>query len=933
MVCCRCSAVAVQLQYNRQTQTMTSETDYRGKMRAVFLAAIMVISMVGMSVAFTGAAAAQTTETTFDPSFPYQGQDVTAINDSEDFSSGEYELRRVDDFDSTGVEESTFVTELTDVENPESGTDSNLTIDTADLDADDYFVRGGDLPRNPPEDQTFEVRVQDLDAEFDDDEVTDSGEDSVTDLDIDSNRGTYSVNVSADGDLDEGELLDVAIPNDAIVAIHQTDEVRENVSFDGADRVTFNDRLFQDAAADGEIAQAINESLNNDDNFDGDFRKAVNETVDDNTITTYDEGNDVFVVESQEDFQDFLFGVNQFKAFSYAEDLDDADEQITFVRITDREHEVDFAGIDADDYTFDFDVSDTEASASADITVREEDIDGSFTEGVYQEAAGDVVEFEIELEDTDDAWVQIGDEDAGYLDVVYVVDDDETGDVQFQMNTRLAGTSASTGEVYNSEDDVIEGSAVHDMPYGDVSANFLDDDDEGLDSGIEDDGSSEADFNAYLDELDLIDTDDGEDRQDQLTRPMQPTDYELTASEDGVFIADDGESEADEELDSSLLELEAPEIGDITTHVAPSEDADEDDNLDDLLDVVTEREEIALEDRLIVQVEATGLYGAMVDRSDEGFDLFEDGTTIDTIGAVNDIDGEGIEFEVEAEERTGNQDPTALRLDRDNEDEAFVVFDDENDQFFVIVNTDEDAAWSDGEPRDGQTFTASLSYDTDDDDRYAFDQRTGASGPFSGGADGQAAQDDAYPYFQADSDASSSAEFTFESPEISFNNLNADDEVQAENVEDSEISGTTNVAPGSSAELRVSSTDASSSFRIGQSVDIDEDGDVSAEYDFSGQEVGDEFDTRFRVSGSNVDTVDSVIVAEGDLGVEDPVEDDEDDVVDDDDDVVDDDDDDVVDDDDDVEEPTDDETPGFGALVALVALIGAALLAVRRQNN
>jgi len=83
-----------------------------------------------------------------------------------------------------------------------------------------------------------------------------------------------------------------------------------------------------------------------------------------------------------------------------------------------------------------------------------------------------------------------------------------------------------------------------------------------------------------------------------------------------------------------------------------------------------------------------------------------------------------------------------------------------------------------------------------------------------------------------------------------------------------------------------------------------------------------------------------VIVAEGDLGVEDPVDDeadDEDDVVDDDDDVVDDDDDvvddddDVVDDDDDVED-VDDETPGFGALVALVALIGAALLAVRRQN-
>jgi len=63
---------------------------------------------------------------------------------------------------------------------------------------------------------------------------------------------------------------------------------------------------------------------------------------------------------------------------------------------------------------------------------------------------------------------------------------------------------------------------------------------------------------------------------------------------------------------------------------------------------------------------------------------------------------------------------------------------------------------------------------------------------------------------------------------------------------------------------------------------------------------------------------------------DDDVVDDDDDVVDDDDDVIDDDDD-VVDDDDDDVEDVDDETPGFGALVALVALIGAALLAIRRQ--
>jgi len=905
---------------------MKSNTAYRTKLRAVFLAAIMVTSIFAGTVAFAGAGAAQAAGD-YSPVFPYQGQDVTFTNTTTGITQGDnFELRRVNSFDSGSVDTSTFVRELSDVD----VAGDSITIETSNLDAGDYFVRGGSFDRNPSQDATFEVRVQDLSVAFDDDVVTDSGQDSTTDLDIESNRGTYSVNVTTNGDLDEEELLDVMIPNDAIVAIHQTDEVRENVSFDSDDRVTFNDRPFEDAATDGEIAQAINVSLNNNDNFDADFREAVNETVGDNAITTYDEGSDTFVVENQQDFQDFLFGVNQFKAFSYAEDLDDSDEQIVLVRITDREHEIDFDGIDSGDYTFDFSVSDTEASASVDITVREEDRDGAFSQGVYQSAAGDVVEFTLELEDTDEAWIQIGDEDAGYLDVIYVVDDDETGEVTFQMNTRLAGTDASTAEVYFSEDDDVVASAVHDFGgnFGNLEAKFQNDDNEGKSTGNADGGDTQDDFIAYLQELDLLDSDEN-DPLEQLTRPIQPADYELTASADGIFIADDGESEADDELDSALLELQMPMLGEIVTHVASSDDANEDDDLADLLEVVTERSDIALEDRLIVQVEATGLHGAMAsvsDAGDNGFAIFEDGTSGATIGDLNDLAGEGIELIIESEETTGNQDPTEVDFSNDNEDEIFVIVDREGGQFFVIVNTDADAAFSNGEPEDGDTFTATLEYSTDDDDRYSFPD--GAVGDaFSGGADGNN-NDDAYPYFRADSDASISAEIDFEDRMVTFNNLNADDEVQAENIEDSEISGETNIAPGSTAEIRVSSTDAVTSFRMGQSVDIDSDGTLSTTFDFSDQEVGDEFDTRFRVGGSAVDTVSSVIVEEGTLSVADPVEDDEpadgDEPADDDEP--------VVDDDDDDEEPVDDETPGFGVLVALLAILGAALLATRRQN-
>jgi len=52
--------------------------------------------------------------------------------------------------------------------------------------------------------ETFEVTTQDLTTEFDEDSVQ---ADDEADLEIDSNRGTYSLNVSADGDLDDEQLI------------------------------------------------------------------------------------------------------------------------------------------------------------------------------------------------------------------------------------------------------------------------------------------------------------------------------------------------------------------------------------------------------------------------------------------------------------------------------------------------------------------------------------------------------------------------------------------------------------------------------------------------------------------------------------------------------------------------------------------------------
>jgi len=858
----------------------------------------------------------------------------------------EFDLRIVNSFDDGTVSSSSSVEDI-------FADDGRIGIDTAGLDTGQYFLDNSSITRsNVSEGDTFEVRVQTIDTfEFNDDEVTDEGRDATTELEIESNRGSSDYVIDAgDGDLDNGELLDIFVSTaNTDLSDDDTFEINAteggNIVLDypnGEVEITVNDykdilgelQEFVDFEGD-DVTEPLNITA---DAEIGDFTGGNNVTIDDCDLTDFDSGS--IVINETNTWSNITSpnssaNVNPFNALLIAEDQDeedDPDDRIVLLDLRDTEADVDFTDIDAGDSTFNLNVADTEASASTDIAVREEDQAASFSQGTYQAGAGDIAHFEFELEDTDEAWLQIGDSDSDFADFLYVEVDDADEPVEVAVNTRLLGANGSVDEsaVYDVENTDSFRSLLHtDADDNDGIQHFLDTTDSAVfadDDNLYETPEAVIDF---YDDLGLVDADadvfdndnyNGEAiREDMLTRPMQAIDYELQIASDnvddddeGIFDSDAGAGEATDQLDNAVLELQAASIGDINTWTASEEDADDEDDVAELLDIVTQREAIAYEDRLVVQVEATGLYGGLVaggpddngdvDTDEVDFDRLEDG--LDTQIAVDFFGTENIEFTIESETATG-QDPLEVNLGSD-EDDTYMLIGPDQEEFFLIVDTGSDSAFSNGDaPEDGEAFTAEFEYDADDDDdRFEF----GTTAYLDEGSS------DNYPYLSQGETLSASAEFDIEPREIDFDNLNEDDEVQAENINNSEISGETNVAPGSDAELRVSSTDASTSFREGVDVDIDEDGELSAEYDFSGQEAGDEFDTRFRASGSGVDTVNSVIVEEGDIGVEDP-EDDEDDVVDDDDVVV------------------DDETPGFGALVALVALIGAALLAARRQNN
>jgi len=122
----------------------------------------------------------------------YQGQELTV---SGPIVGDDYELRQE-------IEDgSSFEREIN------AGDNGEIVIDTSGIDNGYYFLVGTGVAKDDAifnGQETFEVTTQDLTTEFDEDSVQ---ADDEADLEIDSNRGTYSLNVSADGDLDDDQLI------------------------------------------------------------------------------------------------------------------------------------------------------------------------------------------------------------------------------------------------------------------------------------------------------------------------------------------------------------------------------------------------------------------------------------------------------------------------------------------------------------------------------------------------------------------------------------------------------------------------------------------------------------------------------------------------------------------------------------------------------
>jgi len=235
---------------------MTTTTN--DKVRSLFLAALMVFSVFAMTVALPGSAAANFQESDADAELDsgtsYWGQEVY-FNDTSNGAQGEtYQVR---EWDASDNEVGPLETEVT-LDSDQSATFSTDGFSgfyvIQDPDGNILLLQDGETVGrasqtnvennglvNSTSSPAFEVNTQTLDVDFDDSNVDDETTDA--EYEVDSNRGSFDLNVTANGDLDATELQDLfsdnGTTNGFAAADIQTDEDEDRITIEGVTKGTY----------------------------------------------------------------------------------------------------------------------------------------------------------------------------------------------------------------------------------------------------------------------------------------------------------------------------------------------------------------------------------------------------------------------------------------------------------------------------------------------------------------------------------------------------------------------------------------------------------------------------------------------------------------------------------------------------------------------
>jgi|GEM_PF-681862 hypothetical protein len=497
-----------------------------------------------------------------------------------------------------------------------------------------------------------------------------------------------------------------------------------------------------------------------------------------------------------------------------------------------------------------------------------------FSETDYQSPAGDFVEVSISSGDLDEAYVMIGgDEDANggnfenHIDVLRV-----SGDATFVINTRLVGSDRDSEDVY--------------IPInGDVTSYA-----HSIGADSEPTGEFE-DVSFENENGDEIATTLAQFRTQQgvspMGSPLQANRYQLVAGGSGTVIdRNDGIPDFRQPIARSNLVLTQPEVGNVTIYTLPPGPADQVDQFEEggepigsgdigsLLGEATETDQIARGDRILIEVQSSGMYGALFDQAASEQAAVADGD-VDNIPLeqINTLleRHEGIHIGLTTTEFGGpNHGGSTLQFDNVDSSDLRVLPDDTADLwdntdtlgsdpliggFYIVIDTRGSDPFN-NQPQDGDELTFDIAYESPPDERYTYPDYSFGTPPDP--FDPAVSEVDGvehFPYYGAsDTTERASNSFVFEDPYIDYGETTLDGELIVAAEAGSVIAGETNIAPGSQVEMQLVASNRPNPQTITiEQVEISEDGSFEVTEDFSAFEPGERVEVEFYSQGRLID--------------------------------------------------------------------------------
>lgn len=459
----------------------------------------------------------------------------------------------------------------------------------------------------------------------------------------------------------------------------------------------------------------------------------------------------------------------------------------------------------------------------------------------YSSVAGDFIEVSVSLNDADEAFILVGGVRIGDvagpsppLDILHV-----SGSTTFLINTRLVGTDRPSEDVYVATSGSVT-SYAHELGADSEPAGVF------------------SDLRFETEEYEKVADTLAEFRQEAglspQIRPLQPGQYSLAiGSGDSFVVGDDGVPDPRYPLDRASIELTQPQLGNVTTYTVPTGNANEVEfqtdpetieeltpsNIDSVVGMATQTETITTGDRVLIEVEANGLYGALFDSAatrsmltgDEDPGLISGDQFADFLGRP-----EGVSFALEHTNSEANKKPINVDLADADPDNVAIVLDPpygpsavEMETFYVLIDTREPSPFR-PELEGGEQFRLTMSYESDPGERYRFSSASVGelSPPF-------APVSDQYPYFTArDTTFTRTDSFGFEEKFVEYDRTTASGEPVVTNSSRATISGTTNLAPGSNLPVKIIVDVRNRPIKVeATDLSIAEDGSFSTQVDLS----------------------------------------------------------------------------------------------------